>query len=93
MCSVGLRTPGDTYICTVKKYPVQFRDDMASIQVKVVLRSKSSCDADTLNASEILPAQSEVWTCCLSVEVKKLNLFILPKRGLAHYRGVRVATQ
>lgn len=86
MCSVGLRIPGDTYVCMVKKYPVGLLgDDRTSVLVKVVLRSESSCGADVLNASEILPAQSEVWTCCLSAEVKKLNLFILPKRRLAHY--------
>lgn len=58
---------------------------MTSVLVKLLLESESSCGADVLNTSEILPAQSEVWTRCLSVTVEKLNLFILPKRRLAHH--------
>lgn len=58
---------------------------MTSVLVKLLLWSESSCGADVLNASEILPAEPEVWTCCPSVEVKKHNLFTLRKRRLAHY--------
>lgn len=58
---------------------------MNSVLVKLLLLTESSYGADVLNASESLLAQSEVRTRCLSVEMKKINLFILSKRRLAHY--------